>query len=84
MASTKSRVASAGESSPAVKPTATSMKSAATAVESSSTTAMASPMLSQRHLRQPGKRKHRRNPKYDSNQNSLFHITTLGSRSHNP
>jgi len=39
-----------------------------------------SSMLSQRHLRQPRKRKHPHNAKYNSNENSLFHITTLGSR----
>jgi hypothetical protein len=37
-------------------------------------------MLSQRCLRQPRKRKNRHNAKYNSKQNSLFHITTLGSR----
>jgi hypothetical protein len=58
------------------------MKSPATttAVETSSTPAVPSSMLSQRHLRQPPKRKHRHNNKSNSYQNSLFHITTLGSR----
>jgi hypothetical protein len=37
-------------------------------------------MLSQRHLRQPPQRNQRNAKKYNSNQYSLFHITTLGSR----
>jgi hypothetical protein len=50
-------------------------------VESTAATAVASStMLSKRHLRQPPKRKHRHNAKYNSNENTLFHITTLGSR----
>jgi hypothetical protein len=66
-----------------MKPASPSMKSAATAasVEApAATTVASSTMLSKRHLRHPRKRKHRHNAKYNSNENTLFHITTLGSR----
>src|SRR5206468_1072064 len=36
--------------------------------------------LSQHHLRQPPKRHHRHNNQSNSNQASILHITTLGSR----
>jgi hypothetical protein len=87
MPAAEARAPSAGESSATVKPTApASMKSATTAaaVKAPATSTVPSAMLCKRHLWQPRKRKHRHNTKYNSNQNSLFHITTLGSRSHNP
>jgi hypothetical protein len=60
--------------------TATVKTSATTAVKTSATTAMASTVLSQRQLRQPRKRQYRHNNKSNSNQNSILHITSLGSR----
>jgi hypothetical protein len=64
-----------------MEPAAAPMKSAATAaVEASASTAVpASSMLSQRHLRHPRQRQNRHANQSSSNQNSLFHITTLGS-----